>query len=150
MSKKPLTAGDFIDARCTRCRVITNHTIVAMVVDKIARVQCNTCNGIHNYHTPKGPSDKKPRPVAAPTSTAVRSTRKAMAAAVSADLQEWAALSTHADVSRAIPYDMERGFKVNDLLIHPSFGVGLVKVVSKPNKMEVLFEDGKKLLRCRI
>ena len=49
MSRK-LSAGDTIEARCTRCRAVLNHTIVAMVAEKVVRVECNTCRGMHNYH----------------------------------------------------------------------------------------------------
>jgi len=37
---------------------------------------------------------------------------------------------------------------VNDWVSHPSFGYGLVLAVLG-NKVEILFQDGKKLLRCQ-
>ena len=43
MSMKKLSAGDNIEARCTRCRTVLNHTIVAMVGEKVVWVECNTC-----------------------------------------------------------------------------------------------------------
>ena len=49
----PLSAGSNIETRCTRCRDILNHTIVAMVGEKIVRVECNTCHGIHAFHPVK-------------------------------------------------------------------------------------------------
>ena len=39
---KQLTAGDFIEARCTRCKAVTNHTIIALVGTVPVRVRCNT------------------------------------------------------------------------------------------------------------
>ena len=50
---KPLSAGSTIETQCTRCRTLTNHTIVAMVGEKIVRVECNTCHSMHNYHPVK-------------------------------------------------------------------------------------------------
>ena len=41
---------------------------------------------------------------------------------------------------------MERKYRVNSLLLHPLFGLGIVQLVLPPNKIEVLFRDGKKRL----
>jgi hypothetical protein len=49
----------------------------------------------------------------------------------------------------ALAYDMAGKFRVNDLVDHTVFGLGIVKSLIKPGKMEVLFEGGKKLLRCQ-
>jgi hypothetical protein len=42
---------------------------------------------------------------------------------------------------------MNRRFRVGDIVAHASFGLGVVKLVIPPNKAEILFEAGKKLLR---
>jgi hypothetical protein len=44
---------------------------------------------------------------------------------------------------------MDGRFQVKKLVLQPSFGVGIVKAVIVPNKMQVLFQDGIKLLRCQ-
>ncbi len=148
MSRKP-SAGDFVDARCTRCRVVTNHTIIAMVGDQIVRVMCNTCDGHHNYHPPK--SAPVPRPVRAEKNPAApRVPRQTARAVRNADEEEWQEASRQADSSQLIRYDMNRAYAVGQFVNHPTFGVGLVKMVAKPNKMEVLFEEGRKLLRCKL
>ena len=46
-------------------------------------------------------------------------------------------------------YDMNGKFRANDLVEHSVFGLGIVQLVVGPNKMNVLFESGKKLLRCQ-
>ncbi len=151
MNAKSLSAGDFIDARCTRCRVITNHTIIAMVGDTVAKVKCNTCDGAHKYHPPKAPA--KPRATASGSSTSAASTKRSQSAAakkLSADLEEWVTFSRDADPTLAKAYDMNSGYKAGDLLDHSVFGIGIIKAIFKPNKMEVLFQDGKKLLRCKL
>ena len=144
--KKKLAAGDIVDSRCTRCRTVTNHTIVAMVEDRVARVQCNTCDGVHNYHPPT-PVERTPRVAAEKAPAAPRRTRAAIQAA---EQEEWEAASRGADPAKIVRYDMGRGFSVNQIIQHPVFGLGLVKTVTKPNKMEVLFESGMKLLRCSL
>jgi hypothetical protein len=65
-----------------------------------------------------------------------------------ADRAEWAALQPTVEPARALPYDMNGKYRAKKLLMHPIFGLGIVRVVLPPNKIEVLFEDGKKLLRC--
>ena len=145
MSNKKLSAGDVIEAHCTRCRTLMNHTIVAMVGARVVRVQCNTCNGVHNY------KEEKPAKVSAERSTspkqvgAPRASRKDPGAA---DRQEWIALRPNMQRERAKAYDMNGSYKVKDLVEHPLFGLGVVqRVVAK--KVEILFEQGRKLLRCQ-
>jgi hypothetical protein len=49
---------------------------------------------------------------------------------------------------QALPYDMNGTYRVKNLLQHPVFGLGVVQLLLPPNKMDVLFRDGKKRLRC--
>ncbi len=146
MNSKTLSAGDFIDARCTRCRTLTNHTIVAMVGDKVVRVQCNTCQGIHNFHAPKAAAKT------AETSTkrsAAASPRKPRQSARNAELEEWRSLSSETDPDKARPYDMAASYRVGDVINHSVFGYGFIQAVTGSNKVEVLFEEGKKVLRSK-
>ena len=48
----------------------------------------------------------------------------------------------------AIAYDMQARYKVGNLVKHPKFGLGVVKTLIGVNKVEILFEEGLKLLRC--
>lgn len=144
MSNKKLSAGDITEARCTRCREVTNHTIVAMVGERVARVQCNTCSGVHNYKSavePKAPTVKAAAAKAAPAS------RKSPKGTAAAELKEWETLRPAMQAERALPYTMVGKYKLNDLVNHPTFGLGVVKSVGV-SKVEILFEGGKKLLRC--
>ena len=148
---KKLSAGDIIEARCTRCRDILNHRIVAMVEEKIVRVECNTCGGVHNYYPP--PEQKTAKTLGSGSTsarktatTAPRATKKDPA---QAERDEWASVRQNFRLDRAITYNMTAKFKVNDVVDHSAFGLGVVKLVIAPNKMQVLFEDGIKLLRCK-
>jgi hypothetical protein len=145
MSRKKLSAGDTVEARCTRCRVVTNHTIVAMVGEQVVRVQCNTCGGVHNYKPPV--TEKAPAaPKAAPKTPA--SPRRAAKDPAALERAEWEALRPTLQPERARPYAMDAAFKAGELVQHPVFGLGVVKSVGA-GKAEMLFEEGKKLLRCR-
>ena len=151
MSTKQLSAGDIIESRCTKCREVLNHRIVAMVEGRVVRVECNTCNGVHNYYPPPTAKEAKaPRAATArktgSTSAAPRASRKDPA---EVEREEWASLHPTFDLDKAVPYAMDGKFQVKKLIQHPSFGVGIVKAVIVPSKMQVLFKDGIKLLRCQ-
>jgi hypothetical protein len=151
MTTRKLSAGDIIEARCTKCRDILNHRIVAMVEGKVVRVECNTCNGVHNYHAPPTAKvAKAPRVAAASKERSSSATpRTPKKDPLEAEREEWASLHPTFDLEKALPYDMNGRFPVKRLLKHPSFGIGIVKAVIVPNKMQVLFKDGIKLLRCQ-
>lgn len=144
MMNRKLSAGDTVEALCTRCRKILNHTIVAMVGERIVRVECNTCRGVHNFRDDKGAKVKASAASAPKGGAAPRKERVKPGAA---DQKEWESLYPSMQMEKAIPYDMNAKYRINNLLDHPVFGPGVVRTVTG-NKMEVLFECGKKLLRC--
>jgi hypothetical protein len=51
--------GDIIDDYCSRCRLLTNHSIMAIVNGEPAKVTCRTCYNEHNYRHGKGGTKKK-------------------------------------------------------------------------------------------
>jgi hypothetical protein len=144
MNIRKLSAGDIIEARCTKCREVLNHRIVAMVEEKVVRVECNTCKGTHNYYPP--PSVKSPRKVVVKAPAVPRVSKKDPA---EAEREEWQSLQLTIQNETAFAYDMNGRYRVRHLIQHPVFGVGIVKSVIVPNKMQVLFKDGTKLLRCQ-
>ncbi|MBT1070292.1 hypothetical protein [Pelotalea chapellei] len=152
MNTKKLSAGDIIDARCTRCKEVLNHRIVAMVEEKVVRVECNTCGGAHGYYPPPAPKAAK-APKKASTGSSSKSsgtsTRTSRKDPGEADRDEWAALRPNMESERAVAYTMDGKFRMNSLVNHSSFGLGVVKQLIPPNKMQVLFQDGMKLLRCQ-
>ncbi|GLI38068.1 hypothetical protein KI811_09195 [Geobacter hydrogenophilus] len=144
------SAGDNVEAKCTRCRAVLNHTIVAMVGERIVRVQCNTCGGQHNYHQPQ--EEKKP----VERSASQRSTSRTPSAGrprrepIPKGPSEWELSIEGVDPDTATPYAMDRPFRTGEVVSHPVFGIGIVVTVTKPNKVEILFKDGVKLLRCAL
>jgi hypothetical protein len=148
MRNKMLAAGDFVEAKCTRCRTETNHTIIAMVAEQPARVRCNTCGGDHNFRAPrKLPVTKTVNRNAVAAAKPVRQTAKTRQ---NADREKWQGIMDQAESGMAVPYAMDRGFKLDDIVAHQVFGFGVVTGLSKPNKVEILFTDGKKILRCQL
>jgi hypothetical protein len=127
------SVGDIIDARCTKCQKVTNHVIVALVGIKPVNVQCNTCSGIHRYRQP----------------ASIAKTVKHSSSSPVVKQEEWAELQTAISNGLARDYDMEKEYRAGTVIRHPSFGLGLVQRVVGSRKMEVLFEDGRKTMRCK-
>src|SRR5829696_8829141 len=74
---KPLAAGGEVDSWCTKCKLVLNHRIIAMVGGTPVRVECSTCNSHHNFRA-RAPGDKAPAAGTRSTgssSAAPRSTR---------------------------------------------------------------------------
>jgi hypothetical protein len=134
MLKLSKVGGD-IDAWCTRCKLVLGHTILAMVGTRAARVRCNTCQGEHNFKAAaaepkKGswePKVDRDRRLAKPVVTS------------------WEALLAKKDVTRARRYSLRERFETDDVLDHPTFGIGLVQEVTG-DKMRVAFKADTKLL----
>lgn len=146
MNTRKVAAGDNIEAQCTKCRKVLNHTIVAMVGERVARVECNTCHGVHNYIREKTPASPSPRPAAGRKAS---DSAKAKKEPGRAEREEWQSLCSAVGDKTAHLYDMGGRYRANDLVEHPVFGVGIVLRMAGPQKMEVFFESGRKLLRCQ-
>lgn len=145
MTQRKLSAGDNIEAHCTRCRTVLNHTIVAMVGERVVRVECNTCRGVHNYSQGKTsePASGAGAGKSAPASARGKKVKDDGGQA------EWETLLAALAGNQPVPYDMNAKFRVNDLVEHAAFGIGIVRTLVAPNKVQILFSSGKKLLRCR-
>ena len=141
MSEKVIAAGDHIAAKCTKCKDTTNHTIVAMVAEKVVKVECNTCNGVHNY---RGETKKK-QPASRKSSTTAATTRS-----VNKAQRDWEELLEKINPDNATPYNMTTTMKTDMVIMHPTFGLGQVLSCIRPNKMEVRFQPGIKLMRCKL
>ena len=53
-----LRLGDVIDDHCSKCRLVTNHSVVSIVDGTAARTQCRTCGSEHKYRHAKGGKKK--------------------------------------------------------------------------------------------
>jgi len=134
MSETAPSTGDPIEARCTKCRKNTSHTIIIMGAEGAEKVQCGTCNRQHKYRPPTTP--RKP------------AARKPVDPRI-AERKEWEELRPSLDSAAARAYSMDGEYKVNNLINHPLFGLGLVQRIAGARKVDVLFEDGRKTMRCK-
>jgi hypothetical protein len=139
-TEKKIEAGSEINSRCLKCKAVTNHTVIAMVNGKVAKVLCNVCGGRHNYRPekpePAGPAKRK---TARPNVAGIRQAK------AEAYFEEQIA---GRDPFKALVYDMTGIYKEGDLIDHPIFGLGVVTERVMPDKIEVLFRQGSKLLIC--
>jgi hypothetical protein len=148
MENRTQSVGDQLEARCTKCREVTNHTLIALVDERPVRVKCNTCSGEHIYQAPRDARKIKGATAAPPAPKKKAGTGRAKPDPRNAERQEWENLRPKMNTDRAIDYAMDGQFKLNALVNHPIFGIGLVQQVTGAKKMGVLFQDGRKLLRC--
>jgi hypothetical protein len=98
------------------------------------KVQCNICSRQHKYRPP----------------TTIKKTvsRRTVDPKI-AECKEWEELRPTLNSAQATVYSMTTTFKVKSLMVHPVFGLGIVQRLAGPRKVEVLFEDGKKTMRCK-
>ena len=153
------SAGDEIDSRCLKCKDVTNHIIIAMTGDTIAKVECNTCGARHKYRPPVA-EKKKVAAVKRRRDGIVTESRSATPKAkstpkavkkVSRKTVDFGALVQNKDISSAISYSMDALLASGDLVQHPIFGLGVVMAIKPPNKAEVAFQEhGTKLMICKL
>lgn len=137
---KSIRVGGEIDAFCTKCDLNLAHTIIAMVGEKVVKVKCNTCDGEHQY---RGVQPLvKVQSFAAPRRASPGAAPRPRAAAT---VTSWEDRFAGKDLSRAKKYSPRETFAVDDVVDHPTFGLGLVTAV-RGDKVEVAFKQQDKTL----
>ncbi|MFT3708835.1 MAG: hypothetical protein QM817_14390 [Archangium sp.] len=138
-----IRTGGEIDAFCGKCEMNLAHTIIAMVGPKVVKVKCNTCGSDHNYRgvqpLVKATSFAAPKKPSAAAS-GVKKTPKAAVVTISWDEQ-----FKGKDLTKAKKYSPRETFAVDDVVDHPTFGLGLVREV-RGDKIEVGFKQEDKVL----
>jgi hypothetical protein len=132
----PRVAKDIV-SYCTSCRMDLVHTIVAVHGDRVVRVLCRTCKKEHAFRLPaelRFSATKKP-------SAKGTSPKKGRSSAA-----EWQTATERMRDLAAKPYAMEGVYETGDKVDHSVFGLGVVRKLISPDKMEVLFEEGAKVL----
>lgn len=138
VSKRP-KAGSDIDAFCSKCGFDLAHVIIAMVGDKVVRVQCKTCNSPHAY---RGKQSVDGRSKTAPKRMAGGAAGRSATPRVS----EFERAMQGKDLSRASRYKPAETFGPGDVIDHPTFRFGVVTKLLSDGKIEVVFESGPKTL----
>jgi len=136
--------GKDIDSWCTRCKLMLRHTIEAVVGGKITRVHCNTCGAQHSYRAqPPGQGSATARSRASTAGT--RSMRRSTGSS-RATVEDYPRMIQGRDQASARRYALTERFHTDDLVSHPSFGLGIVVAEKDGTKIDVLFSTGVKTL----
>lgn len=133
--RKPRVGGE-IESYCGSCKEDRTHIVAAMDGDIVRRVTCSMCGGTHNFK--RKPAAAAPSSSAAAAATTKRGT---------GSRRTKASQAFTIDPSRPQKaYDMNHNYSSGDIISHPKFGPGLVENTLPPNKIEVRFQEGKKML----
>ncbi len=161
---KQYKAGGEVDAWCTKCLLMLNHRIIAVGADGVpVKVECQTCDGVHNYraHAPGSKPTAAPgvRTRAASSSSSASSSKaaprgRASAAAreeaeaktAAANLRQWESSVSGHHPSDFRAYGIREVFTANELMRHSKFGDGVVLEVIDRQKIRVLFRDEARVL----
>ena len=149
---KALHAGGEVDAWCTKCKLVLNHRIIAMVATKPVRVECSTCSSHHNFrgHAPgdkpaAGSGASGARRVVGGGPTSARGPTKAVQAALDRERTWEKAVSGHT-VAEFKAYRVSGTFSEGELIRHSKFGDGVVTQIVDAKKIAVLFKDDTRTL----
>ena len=124
-----MRVGGEVDSLCGKCKMMLAHTVLAMVGSSIARVRCNTCGADHAYRR-----GSRTAPSAARTTT--RAAKVVLGFEAQLQAREGAA---------ARAYSPRSTFQVDELISHPTFGLGIVRVVRR-DKVDVTFKTAERTL----
>ncbi|HEY0710828.1 MAG TPA: hypothetical protein VGG33_28750 [Polyangia bacterium] len=128
-SPNKLKVGGDVEAWCSPCGELKEHSIVAMVGDVPKQVVCQSCNSRHTYRTT--PARKTASETAAQTSQVSMSggsrdaaRRDEQKAAAQRALANEVAVAT--DVR---PFDPKGRYKSGEIILHPEHGRGKIETV---------------------
>jgi hypothetical protein len=132
MVNEKMAVGNDVSSLCMKCKRSQIHVIASMVNERIGKVQCRTCGSFHRYRDPEAPL-KPPR---------VRVGK------VSHE-ETWEKMMKLVSSQKKIRYTFAGDFKVNDLVDHATFGLGVVTHLLPDDKIQIIFKDSEKILVAR-
>ncbi|WP_051564309.1 hypothetical protein [Desulfovermiculus halophilus] len=160
MASETHQVGDIVESTCRKCNDVTGHAVVSIVEGQIAKVECRGCGSVHKYRPAKksgqsksaGSSSRAEKGKSTASKGKKSQTAKEKEAQQLAEqiYKEWQTKTQGKNQAEAKTYRMDGEFTANELIDHPSFGLGVVQRIIPPNKMDVLFQDSEKRLRCAV
>ena len=119
--------GGEMDAFCTKCDMNLGHTIIAMIGPKVVKVRCNTCQGHHSF--------RGDQPLA-------KAAGVAKPKAVVLGFEDRLKGRT---IGGARQYSPKEYFRIDDVISHPTFGMGVV-IANRADRIDVVFKAFEKTL----
>jgi hypothetical protein len=120
--------GGDVEAWCSPCGTLTEHSIVAMVGDEPKQVVCQACNARHGYRTaPARKSPAEAEPVQSRTMTGAEREAQKRADQKAAELRTLA--TELAEATEVRTFDPKARYRAGEIISHPEFGRGKVETV---------------------
>ncbi len=141
MPKSVLLVGSQIEARCPSCRKNRDHEILSIKDGHADKVQCMLCKHQRKYRPPAALKTAEEKLLIKNAATRKKNNVT--------QRKQWEVWSKSVDHTKALNYSMTETYKSMALIDHPVFGLGQVQRVLGPQKVEILFEDGVKIMRCK-
>jgi hypothetical protein len=138
--------GHEIEAFCAKCKTDTIHIITSSDGNMIDRVMCQICFSYHRYRQPHARMfDEPPEDLfeVEKVEPPPKKTRKKSAHKIE---ETWDSLLTKVNQETSVDYVMSGNYETGLLLNHRKFGPGIIRSIVSENKIEVLFQDGLKVL----
>jgi hypothetical protein len=129
-----LKVGGEVDSFCTRCSLSLAHTIIAMVGGRPVKVECNTCHSVHRFRgdAPAATSSRR--------ATATRPPRERPAT------RSFEEELRGKNLAMARRYSSKETYNLDQVIEHPTFGLGFVSAIRDATKVEVTFRSEVKVL----
>jgi hypothetical protein len=124
--------GADIEAECGRCGT-TWHVVVALVDGRVAQVECGRCGRRHRLRSPDAARPRPHRRTGAQSAPPRRIAAQRPLVAPDPDRP-------------ARPYRISDTYLPGDRVVHSQFGEGVVERVLGPQKVQIFFADGSRLL----
>ncbi|MEW6264337.1 MAG: hypothetical protein AB1641_14805 [Thermodesulfobacteriota bacterium] len=141
MPREEIRPSSEIDAYCTKCKLVTNHRVVALDKGVIKRVICLTCQSQHNFRLP--PGQKAPRTQSA---RRVIKDEVRLAGPGTQPFKKWLELKESLNQTACRDYRMSEAYNEGQAINHSRFGLGFVTKLLDRQKMQVMFEKEIKML----
>lgn len=125
--KRKFEVGKEVKDYCTKCKVETGHVVTKVTDGEIKKVICNGCKTTHVYRGGQAP---------APKSKAARPRQS----------RKWSTLVESVREEDVIAYTITGAFSEGDAIQHKKFGLGVITKILDSRKIEVVFEEDKKML----
>lgn len=125
---------------------------MAILDGRPKKVKCLTCQAQHIYRASEPGIRKKAKlkesADVSKTEKAPRKKRGKLARTQEKETELWKEILANKDSASAKLYTMGGSYKIDEIINHSKFGIGIVTNIITPQKMEVLFEDGYKFMVC--
>jgi hypothetical protein len=141
--EKRFSVGHDVEAWCSPCGELKDHTVAAMVNDEPVHVICRACGAKHKFRTTPPVKRKKGGGEGAPGSRVKGRLTKEQVAARRKEEERLALQRELAEASEVVPFNRRQRYKVGQILEHPDHGRGRIENVLK-GSMLVRFRGGLK------